>query len=130
MDRAPKVPVAPKPGHDLVRGRGARRGRRVVDRRGAATGLVWTAPADPDGLSALLREHPQSTGCSCRGPASSRTSRSSTATSVGPRAKGVYADPVAEHALALLLAGLRDLVRYARADRWAAQVGTTWSAPG
>ena len=30
--------------------------------------------------------------------------------------KGVYAEPVAEHALTLLLAGLRGLVHYARAD--------------
>ena len=36
-------------------------------------------------------------------------------------AKGVYADPVGEHAVALALAGLRGLVSYARA--------TTWSAP-
>jgi phosphoglycerate dehydrogenase-like enzyme len=35
--------------------------------------------------------------------------------------KGVYAEPVAEHALALVLAGLRGLDRYARA--------TTWTAP-
>jgi phosphoglycerate dehydrogenase-like enzyme len=32
--------------------------------------------------------------------------------------KGVYARPVAEHALALALAGLRGLSYYARADRW------------
>ena len=33
-------------------------------------------------------------------------------------AKGVYADPVAEHALALLLAGFRHLGAYARAETW------------
>jgi phosphoglycerate dehydrogenase-like enzyme len=38
--------------------------------------------------------------------------------------KGVYAEPVAEHALALLLAGLRHLVGYARADSWTPQRGT------
>ncbi|MDH3707441.1 MAG: D-isomer specific 2-hydroxyacid dehydrogenase family protein [Acidimicrobiia bacterium] len=38
--------------------------------------------------------------------------------------KGVYAAPVAEHALTLGLAGLRRLDRYARADRWEAPVGT------
>ena len=32
--------------------------------------------------------------------------------------KGVYAEPVAEHALTLLLAGLRGLDRYARAKKW------------
>jgi phosphoglycerate dehydrogenase-like enzyme len=37
--------------------------------------------------------------------------------------KGVYAPPVAEHALALALAGLRNIASYARADRWSAPLG-------
>ena len=39
-------------------------------------------------------------------------------------AKGVYARPVAEHALALGLAGLRGLVAYGRADSWQPPQGT------
>jgi phosphoglycerate dehydrogenase-like enzyme len=39
-------------------------------------------------------------------------------------AKGVYADPVAELALALTLAGLRNLVAYARSSGWSKAVGT------
>jgi phosphoglycerate dehydrogenase-like enzyme len=38
-------------------------------------------------------------------------------------ARGVYARPVAEHALAMGLAGLRGLVTYSRADRWSAPEG-------
>jgi phosphoglycerate dehydrogenase-like enzyme len=37
--------------------------------------------------------------------------------------KGVYAVPVAEHALALALAGLRGLAGYARASAWSGPVG-------
>lgn len=37
--------------------------------------------------------------------------------------KGVYARPVAEHALALALAGLRDLKRFSTAGRWREQSG-------
>ncbi|RMH87159.1 MAG: hydroxyacid dehydrogenase [Actinomyces sp.] len=37
--------------------------------------------------------------------------------------KGVYAAPVAEHVVALSLAGLRDLHRYARERTWSAQTG-------
>ncbi len=37
--------------------------------------------------------------------------------------KGVYADPVAEHALGLALAGFRHLVDYARAKSWAGPAG-------
>jgi phosphoglycerate dehydrogenase-like enzyme len=38
-------------------------------------------------------------------------------------ARGVYARPVAEHVLALGLAGLRGLVGYAQADHWSDQLG-------
>ena len=38
--------------------------------------------------------------------------------------KGVYAEPVAEHALALALAGLRHLGPYAGARAWGRQAGT------
>jgi phosphoglycerate dehydrogenase-like enzyme len=38
--------------------------------------------------------------------------------------KGVYAEPVAEHALTLLLAGLRGLDRYVRASTWTPPQGT------
>jgi phosphoglycerate dehydrogenase-like enzyme len=38
--------------------------------------------------------------------------------------KGVYAEPVAEHALTLLLAGLRRLDRYVRATTWTPPDGT------
>jgi phosphoglycerate dehydrogenase-like enzyme len=37
--------------------------------------------------------------------------------------KGVYAEPVAEHALALALGGLRGIGRYARRDTWSAPYG-------
>jgi phosphoglycerate dehydrogenase-like enzyme len=37
--------------------------------------------------------------------------------------KGVYAPPVAEHVLALTLAGLRNVHGYARAEEWSAPVG-------
>lgn len=40
-------------------------------------------------------------------------------------AKGVYAEPVAEHALALALAGLRRLPERARATSWGEQAATT-----
>jgi phosphoglycerate dehydrogenase-like enzyme len=40
-------------------------------------------------------------------------------------AKGAYAEPVAEHALALALAGLRQLPRRARASSWGEQAGVS-----
>ena len=88
-----------------------------------ATAVVWTQSDDPDGLAALLDANPQIdwvqlpwAGIEPYVPllGSDRT---------WTCAKGVYADPVAEHALALLLAGFRHLHAYARADTWTDQVG-------
>ena len=88
-----------------------------------ATAVVWTQSDDPDGLAALLAANPQIdwvqlpwAGIEPYVPllGSDRT---------WTCAKGVYADPVAEHALALLLAGFRHLHAYARADTWTDQVG-------
>ncbi len=39
-------------------------------------------------------------------------------------ARDVYSRPVAEHAIGLAVAGLRNTVGYARTDSWSAQVGT------
>jgi len=88
-----------------------------------ATAVVWTQSDDPDGLAALLDANPQIdwvqlpwAGIEPYVPllGSDRT---------WTCAKGVYADPVAEHALALLLAGFRHLHAYARSDTWTDQVG-------
>lgn len=89
----------------------------------AATAVVWTQADDPAGLAALLAEHPQIqwvqlpwAGIEPYVPLLDRDRTWSCA-------KGVYADPVAEHALALLLAGLRHLPAYARAGGWTGQAG-------
>ncbi|MEM9562048.1 MAG: NAD(P)-dependent oxidoreductase [Actinomycetota bacterium] len=117
----PRVAVEPKSGrfesleHAVVRGGG------VVTPPEEATALVWADPHRPQDLPALLGrvdgigwvglpfagiepyvpylDHDRVWTC----------------------ARGVYARPVAEHALMLGLAGLRGLATYARA--------TTWSSP-
>ena len=90
-----------------------------------AEALVWTAVADPDGLQATLATAPTVrwvqlpwagietyVEAGVLDPAYTWTS-----------GKGVYAQPVAEHALALGLAGLRDLKRFATARGWGEQSG-------
>ena len=64
---------------------------------------------------ALLAGARASAGCSCRGPASSPSSSVLDHAHVWTCGKGVYAEPVAEHALTLALAGLRRSATYARA---------------
>jgi phosphoglycerate dehydrogenase-like enzyme len=119
---APAVAVLPRAGylaHAVTAG-----GGRVVDPSDAAV-LVWTDPADDAGLAAVLDEHPHLRWVQLPwagiephlGVVRAHAERTWTC------GKGVYAEPVAEHALALGLAGLRGLDRYARAGRWTAPRG-------
>jgi phosphoglycerate dehydrogenase-like enzyme len=89
----------------------------------AATAVVWTQADDPDGLRSLLDANPQIDWVQLPWagiePYVPLLSHDRTWTC----AKGVYSDPVAEHALALLLAGFRHLHAYARAESWSDQVG-------
>ena len=88
-----------------------------------ATAVVWTQSDDPDGLAALLDANPQIDWVQLPWagiePYVPLLGHDRTWTC----AKGVYADPVAEHALALLLAGFRNLNDYARARTWTRDAG-------
>lgn len=91
-----------------------------------ANGLVWADAQDPDGLASLLDAHPGIEWVQLPwagvepyvGVLRAHPER------VWTCGKGVYAEPVAEHALALALAGLRNLASYARADEWTRAAGT------
>lgn len=90
-----------------------------------ADGLVWTDPADPDGLRALLEAHRQIRWVQLpwAGIEPYLAVVQSHAERIWTCGKGVYAEPVAEHALALALAGLRHVGAYARAHAWSRGVG-------
>jgi phosphoglycerate dehydrogenase-like enzyme len=114
---APAVAVLPRAGYlaDAVTAGGG----RVVDPADAAV-LVWTDPADDAGLAAVLDGHPHLRWVQL--PWAGIEPHLEVVRAHAERTwtcgKGVYAEPVAEHALALGLAGLRGLDRYARAGRW------------
>lgn len=98
-------------------------GGGVLVRPEAAEAVVWTQSDAPGGLADLLAAHPgigwvQLPWAGIE-PYVSLLDREHTWSC----AKGVYADPVAEHALALLLAGFRQLARYSRADTWTGDLG-------
>jgi len=121
-DEAPGVAVLPRAGYlaEAVRAGGG----RVVD-PGEAEVLVWTDHADDAGLAAVLDEHPHLRWVQL--PWAGIEPHLAVVRAHAERTwtcgKGVYAEPVAEHALALGLAGLRGLDRYARAGRWTAPRG-------
>jgi phosphoglycerate dehydrogenase-like enzyme len=88
-----------------------------------AEALVWTDPFDADGLADLLATQPDIRWVQLPfagvDPFAALFGDGRTWTS----AKGAYSEPVAEHALALGLAGLRELPRRARARSWGEQGG-------
>jgi phosphoglycerate dehydrogenase-like enzyme len=128
-DSSPRVVVAPDDQHtglvEAVRAGGARP-VGVSDLPGdGAEALVWTHPRDTAGLGDLLDERPELRWVQLPWAgiepfvAVVRAHAERTWTC----GKGVYAEPVAEHALALALAGMRSLDRYARVDTWTPQRG-------
>lgn len=119
LDRAPQVCVYPAHPrtwlHDVV---GRLVGQTVPLEQAEA--LVWTS-ATPAGLDEVLARAPRLrwvqlpwSGVEHFVPTIERT----LATYQWSTAGGIYAEPVAEHALGLTLALLRGLPRYARADTW------------
>jgi phosphoglycerate dehydrogenase-like enzyme len=90
-----------------------------------AVAVVWAEVADADGLGRLLDEHDglrwvQLPWAGVEPYVEVIRAHPDRTWTCG---KGVYAEPVAEHALALALAGLRGLEHYARATTWTGQRG-------
>jgi phosphoglycerate dehydrogenase-like enzyme len=94
-------------------------GGEVVE-PGDAEALVWADPDDPGSLGDLLDAEPgiRWVQLPWAGIEPYVDVVRAHADLTWSCAKGVYAEPVAEHALALALAGRRHLGAYARAGRW------------
>jgi phosphoglycerate dehydrogenase-like enzyme len=79
-----------------------------------ATGLIWAAFDRPTQLAEVLAEHPHLDWVQLPWAGVENFRETIDHERRWTCAKGVYADPVAEHALGLLLAGRRGLAAYAR----------------
>jgi len=90
-----------------------------------AEALVWAHPSDRDGLARAVGGHAGLRWVQLPWAGIEPYRDVIDEQRLWTCAKGVYAEPVAELALTLLLAGLRGGVRYARADRWTGQFGTS-----
>lgn len=106
-------------------GAAVEQGGGTIVEAGVANGLVWTDPADPAGLDDLLDaqsaiEWVQLPWAGIEPYVEVVQRHADRTWTCG---KGVYAEPVAEHALALALAGLRQVGTYARATSWSPGIG-------
>jgi len=98
-------------------------GGTIVTDPALADAVVWLHPRDPDGLAALLAAAPGVSWVQLPfagiEPYLPLLGDGRTWTC----GKGVYADPVAEMALGMLIGGLRNLFAYARERTWSPPVG-------
>jgi phosphoglycerate dehydrogenase-like enzyme len=123
---APRIAIGPAPApfasEAVLSGGGS-----IVDITAHPDGLVWLDPFDLTGLSDHLATAPdvgwvQLPFAGVEGPAASGILDERR---LWTCAKGAYAEPVAEHALALTLAGLRHLRLRAEARSWGSPAGTS-----
>ena len=116
---SPQIAVGPRPA-DWAAAAIRRGGGEVVTLDHKPMGLVWTDGTMTESLREVLTAHPEiswvqlpQAGVETVAEAGVIDRRRQWTS-----AKGAYAEPVAEHALALLLAGLRQLAVRARARSW------------
>ncbi len=88
-----------------------------------AEALVWTSPRDVAGLSALLEDAAHIDWVQLPWAGVEHFVHLVDDRRMWTCGKGVYAEPVAELALSLMLAGLRNLGPYARARSWQPPAG-------
>ncbi len=88
-----------------------------------AEAVVWTDPKGPEELRRLLDEHPQIRWVQLPWAGVEPFRDTFDEDRLWTCGKGVYAEPVAEHALALALGGMRGIGRYARERTWSGPYG-------
>lgn len=86
-------------------------------------GLIWAEPRAPDALATILAAHPALPWVQLPWAGVEHYRHVLDNKRLWTAGQGIYADDVAEHALALMLAVLRALPRRARATSWGPPVG-------
>lgn len=100
-------------------------GGQVVGLNEQPEALVWLAAHDPGGLRSTVEATPSIEWVQLPFAGIEGFVDVLTPGRTWTCAKGVYAEPTAEHAMALALAGLRRLPERARASSWERQAGQT-----
>jgi phosphoglycerate dehydrogenase-like enzyme len=119
----PRIAVVPDAAPGFIGDAVVKGGGVLVPTR-EAEGLIWGDPRDAAGLALVLRDAPDLRWIQLTWAGIENFADAVDGEHEWTCAKGVYAEPVAEHALAFALAGLRGLGAYARAQRWEGPRGT------
>jgi len=113
----PRIALAPQGAPEWMVGAIVAGGGHVVDLE-KAEGLIWASPRDPAGLALALQGAPDLQWIQLPFAGVESYLHLVDDERLWTCGKGVYAEPVAELALALALAGLRGVAAYARTERW------------
>ena len=116
------VAVGPTKAPEWLRDAVRAGGCDVVD-YAKADGLVWGDPRGADAFGALIREHPHFSWVQLPFAGIENFVPHLDDRRVWTSGKGVYAEPVAELCMALLLGGLRHVIGYSRVNEWTVDHG-------
>jgi len=119
---APRIALAPDTAPDWLAEAIAEGGGHLVP-LADADGVIWADPRDPAALEAALPEATNATWVQLPFAGIENFVHLIDDDHVWTCGKGVYAEPVAELALAVGLAGLRGIGQYARSSTWTRPVG-------
>jgi phosphoglycerate dehydrogenase-like enzyme len=122
-DTPPRIAVAPERSPSWMTDAVNEGGGYVVP-LADAEGIVWGDPRDADGLEQALAQAPKARWVQLPFAGIENFRHLLDDEHVWACGKGVYAEPVAEMALTLGLAGLRGMATYGRATTWEAPQGT------
>jgi phosphoglycerate dehydrogenase-like enzyme len=124
MASTPRIAVMPTGARPWIAEAARDAGAQVVEPR-EAEALIWTSSEDAEELSDVLQEHPGIRWVQLPWAGIEPFVDAGVVDDVRTWTcgKGVYAPPVAEHALALALAGTKDLKRHVTARSWGDQSG-------
>ena len=122
MNEQPRIAVGPDSAPQWIRDAVVAGGGAIVGVE-EARGIVWASPTAASDLGVVLDANPHIEWVQLPWAGSERFVHLVDDSRQWTCGKGVYAEPVAEHALALLLAGMRNIGDYARQAQWTGPVG-------
>lgn len=116
------IAVQPPTSPNWVRDAVIAGGGHIVEPRDASA-IVWTAPRDATGLREILDQNNHLEWVQVPFAGIENFVPVLDENRIWTCGKGVYAEPVAEHAIALALAGMRHIASYARNTQWSGPAG-------